>query len=59
MTIRTTHVGSLPRTPELLRANAERERMGEEAFIALLQESVDEVVTRQYQTGLDVVNDGE
>lgn len=59
MTIRTTHVGSLPRTPELLEANARRAEMGEEAFAAVLQTSVDEVVRRQHEIGLDVINDGE
>ncbi len=59
MAIRTTHVGSLPRTPELLDANARREELGEEEFARILQESVDGVVSREHSIGLDVVNDGE
>ncbi|MGO1949501.1 MAG: cobalamin-independent methionine synthase II family protein [Mycobacteriaceae bacterium] len=59
--IRTTHVGSLPRTPELTEANR-RVTAGElprEEFLGLLQSSVDEVVKRQVDLGLDIINDGE
>lgn len=59
MPIRTTHVGSLPRPKELLDANARRAEIGEEAFAEILQRSVDEVVRRQHDIGIDVVNDGE
>ncbi|MCI1641613.1 MAG: cobalamin-independent methionine synthase II family protein [Actinomyces sp.] len=59
MAIRTTHVGSLPRTPELLDANARRAEIGDEAFAGVLQRAVDQVVRRQRDLGLDVVNDGE
>lgn len=59
MPISTTHVGSLPRTPALLEANANRDEIGEEAFAHIVQEAVDEVVARQHRIGLDVVNDGE
>ncbi|WP_257477898.1 hypothetical protein [Acidipropionibacterium jensenii] len=63
MTIRTTHVGSLPRTPELLAANARRARkdpgMSEEAFAAVLRSAVGDVVRRQHEIGLSVINDGE
>ncbi|AXE37237.1 cobalamin-independent methionine synthase II family protein [Acidipropionibacterium virtanenii] len=59
MPVRTTHVGSLPRTPELLEANARRQEMGEEVFRTVLQSSVDEVVRRQHEIGLSVINDGE
>ena len=61
MTIRTTHVGSLPRTPELLKANAAH-RAGELSdadFTSVLQTEVDGVVKRQAEIGLDIVNDGE
>lgn len=58
MAIRTTHVGSLPRTASLLEANAMRES-DPAAFAAKLSEAVDEVVARQREVGLDVVNDGE
>lgn len=59
MAIRTTHVGSLPRSPQLLKANAQRARMGEQAFADVLQSSVDDVVARQHRIGLSVINDGE
>ncbi|MGO3796987.1 MAG: cobalamin-independent methionine synthase II family protein [Pauljensenia sp.] len=59
MPIRTTHVGSLPRPKELLDANARRDEIGDEAFAQVLQASVDEVVRREHEIGLDVVNDGE
>ena len=59
--IRTTHVGSLPRTPELLEANS-RFQAGDatrKEFLGTLQSSVDEVVARQHDLGLDIINDGE
>ena len=61
MTIRTTHVGSLPRTPELLDANRPRREgsLDEADFASLLQDQVDGVVKRQTEIGLDIVNDGE
>ena len=61
MTIRTTHVGSLPRTPELIEANRARREgsLGEADFTSLLQDQVDGVVKRQAEIGLDIVNDGE
>ena len=61
MTIRTTHVGSLPRTPELLKANAAHRKgeLSDADFTSLLQDQVDGVVKRQAEIGLDIVNDGE
>ena len=61
MTIRTTHVGSLPRTPELIEANrAHREgSLSDADFTSVLQAEVDGVVKRQAEIGLDIVNDGE
>jgi len=59
MAIRTTHVGSLPRTPELLDANRRRAELGEEAFARIIQAGVDDVVRRQHEMGLDIVSDGE
>jgi len=54
--ILTTHVGSLIRPAALLeRTNA---RAGPEQA-ALLRRAVEEIVLRQVETGLDVVNDGE
>lgn len=59
--IRTTHVGSLPRTQALLDANQRRAAgdISEEEFFGILQESVDEVVKRQVDLGIDIVNEGE
>ena len=59
--IRTTHVGSLPRTPELLEANNKRAEgaISEEQYFEILQSSVDEVVKRQVDLGIDIVNEGE
>ena len=61
MTIRTTHVGSLPRTPELIEATRARREgsLGDADFTSLLQDQVDGVVKRQAEIGLDIVNDGE
>jgi len=60
--ILTTHVGSLIRPPELLDAAA-KARSGDEAAVKAwedsLRSSVRDVVRRQLQAGLDVVNDGE
>ena len=59
--IRTTHVGSLPRTPELLEANKNRASgsVPDEAFFELLEKAVDEVVARQVELGIDIINEGE
>jgi 5-methyltetrahydropteroyltriglutamate--homocysteine methyltransferase len=58
--IRTTHAGSLPRTPALLAANEVKASDGATAeFEELLQESVIDVVDRQKAAGIDIVNDGE
>lgn len=61
MSIRTSHVGSLPRTPELIDANRARRAgsLSEADFTALLQDQVDGVIKRQSNLGLDVINDGE
>ncbi|AMD87740.1 cobalamin-independent methionine synthase II family protein [Actinomyces radicidentis] len=59
--IRTTHVGSLPRTPELLAANDRRTEgtISDEEFASVLSASVDGVVKRQHDLGLSIVNEGE
>lgn len=61
MTIRTTHVGSLPRTERLIEANRERRAgsLDEQGFTAVLQEEVNAVVARQAGLGLTILNDGE
>jgi 5-methyltetrahydropteroyltriglutamate--homocysteine methyltransferase len=60
--ILTTHSGSLPRPQplrEMLASRAAGEAVDQAAFNAVVRESVDAVVRRQIQAGLDVVNDGE
>ncbi|MCQ9340321.1 cobalamin-independent methionine synthase II family protein [Corynebacterium phoceense] len=59
--IRTTHVGSLPRTPELLEANLKRSahELTDDEFFAILERAVDEVVQRQVDLGIDIINEGE
>lgn len=59
--IRTSHVGSLPRTERLLYTNA-RHQSGElswDEFTGILHDEVVGVVKRQIDTGIDIVNDGE
>ena len=58
--IRVTHAGSLPRTPELLKANETKEAEGiTDGFLGLLEASVVDVVERQKNLGVDIANDGE
>jgi 5-methyltetrahydropteroyltriglutamate--homocysteine methyltransferase len=60
--ILTTHVGSLPRPPDLLEFLEAREAgrpIEQAAFDACLAASVHEVVKKQVETGLDSVCDGE
>jgi 5-methyltetrahydropteroyltriglutamate--homocysteine methyltransferase len=59
--IRTTHVGSLPRTPELMAANASLAEHPEEQgrFLDLLHDSVVDVVERQKELGISTPSDGE
>lgn len=59
--IRTTHVGSLPRTPELLEANLKRsaDELTDDEFFAVLERAVGEVVQRQVDLGIDIINEGE
>ena len=60
--ILTTHVGSLPRPQALLDMSAARARgeKGDPATdAALLKKSVADVVRKQAQVGLDIVDDGE
>ena len=58
-TIRTTHVGSLPRSDRLRALLTESGDRDEQAFEAAVTESVREVVRRQAEVGIDVGNDGE
>ena len=60
--IRTTHVGSLIRPPELskyIEAIDNGVAVDQSAFDRCLADSVAEVVRRQQQAGIDVVSDGE
>src|SRR5689334_8695305 len=60
--ILTTHAGSLPRPRDLLdmvRARARGERVDEDAFQTRLRLAVGEIVRRQADLGVDVVDDGE
>ena len=60
--ILTTHVGSLPRPPELLAFLTAREAgqpVDEAAFAARLAAAVEEVVAKQVACGIDSVCDGE
>ena len=58
----TTHVGSLPRSQQVTDVLLTRER-GEHYAVSefgnIMAAHVDEVVTRQLQTGLDIISDGE
>lgn len=59
--ILSTHAGSLPRTPELLAANAARDAdpTDTEGYAELLQHAVADLVRRQEAAGIDIPNDGE
>lgn len=56
--ILTTHVGSLPRPPELLQLEREG-RASSEEYQAALRDGVKQTVQRECEVGLDVINDGE
>lgn len=58
----TTHVGSLPRTDDLkalMFAREDGEAVDEAQLDARIEQAVAEVVDRQVQAGIDIVNDGE
>ncbi|MPZ59380.1 MAG: epoxyalkane--coenzyme M transferase [Rhizobiales bacterium] len=60
--ILTTHVGSLPRPEELIELTHQRtvgEKFDEAAFDRVLKDAVVDVVRRQKEAGIDLVNDGE
>ena len=62
MTVRTTHVGSLPRTQKVVDFIFAREKeqpFEQEAFDAAMTEAVDATVARQVAAGVDIVSDGE
>jgi 5-methyltetrahydropteroyltriglutamate--homocysteine methyltransferase len=58
----TTHVGSLPRPDDLLAMMIKREDGGDvdaAAFSARANRAVEEVVKKQAELGIDIINDGE
>ncbi|HZQ72259.1 MAG TPA: cobalamin-independent methionine synthase II family protein [Burkholderiales bacterium] len=60
--LRTTHTGSLPRPPDILRAMRERFELGrsdDAAYESLVRKHVGEIVRKQVEAGIDVVSDGE
>ncbi|MFC3096928.1 cobalamin-independent methionine synthase II family protein [Alteraurantiacibacter palmitatis] len=60
--IKTTHVGSLPRGPELvplLLARDKGEDYDAEAFDRMVQAAVDDAVRRQIEAGVSIISDGE
>ncbi len=62
MTLKTTHVGSLPRTQDVVDFIFARERAeayDPTAFDAAMTAAVDETVARQVAAGIDIVSDGE
>jgi 5-methyltetrahydropteroyltriglutamate--homocysteine methyltransferase len=60
--ILTTHVGSLPRPPDLLAAVAAKEEgkpVDEKAHAARVRGAVADIVRKQVELGIDVIDDGE
>ncbi|MFC7199622.1 cobalamin-independent methionine synthase II family protein [Halospeciosus flavus] len=60
--ILTTHIGSLPRTPELLdllKKRQEGEHVDEDEWDETVEEATEQVVERQADVGLDIANNGE
>jgi 5-methyltetrahydropteroyltriglutamate--homocysteine methyltransferase len=60
--IRTTHTGSMPRPPEMfefMRARAAGAPVDARSYEQALERHVTEIVRRQVEAGIDVVNDGE
>jgi 5-methyltetrahydropteroyltriglutamate--homocysteine methyltransferase len=60
--ILTTHVGSLPRPPELKELLVRKDQSqpyDKAALDRLTRQAVFDIVRRQAQTGIDIVNDGE
>ena len=60
--IKTTHVGSLPRSNELsslLASKDNQEKIDISSFDAVVKKNVSQVVKKQINTGIDTVSDGE
>ena len=62
MTIATTHVGSLPRGPQLtplLLARDHGEPYDAAEFDRVVQTAIDEAVKLQVESGVSIISDGE
>lgn len=62
MAIKVTHVGSLPRTQEVVDfifARERKEEYDQAAFDAAMTKAVDATVARQVEAGVNIVSDGE
>src|SRR4051812_31798332 len=60
--ILTTHTGSLPRPPDLFDMIQKRdagEPVDADAFAARVRTAVADIVKKQVEVGIDIVNDGE
>jgi 5-methyltetrahydropteroyltriglutamate--homocysteine methyltransferase len=60
--IQTTHIGSLPRPHallDLMKAKFTGQPFDEAKFEALLAQSVNDVVRKQVDCGIEIVTDGE
>jgi 5-methyltetrahydropteroyltriglutamate--homocysteine methyltransferase len=60
--ILTTHAGSLPRPAdlrEMLTAKSKGQPYNQEAFTKRVRSAVTEVVQKQIESGIDILNDGE
>ena len=60
--ILTTHIGSLPRTPELLdllKRRQEGDHVDEDVWHETVVDATETVIRRQADVGLDIVNNGE
>ena len=60
--ILTSHAGSLPRPEDLIALNEQRvegDFSNETEYLGRLRGAVADVVARQRETGIDLVNDGE
>src|SRR5215468_3669971 len=57
----TTHVGSLPRPPQLLELveSGQEGGLGAPAHAACLRSAVADIVKKQVELGIDVIDDGE
>ena len=60
--IRTTHVGSLPRSQkvvDLIFAKENKQDFNQQEFDQVMSAHVDDCVDKQLQAGIDIVSDGE